>query len=57
MARSRERKRRGLLQIRLDLFEREREGLIAAGLLKPHELNNKKAVGEAMYALLKRIFA
>jgi len=38
------------------MFERERRGLVEAGLLEPAKINDKRACEEAFYRLLKRIF-
>ncbi|MGH7037357.1 MAG: hypothetical protein ACREE4_23640 [Stellaceae bacterium] len=54
MRRTRERKRRGLLRVSVELFARERRALVRAGELTEERLDDARAVQEALYRLLQR---
>jgi hypothetical protein len=50
----RERRRKGLRCLIVDLRETEIDALIQRGLLKPDTRNNRRAVSQALYAFLDR---
>ena len=56
MARSRERRRLGLLSVRVELREHERKQLVAMGLLTAGTEADAIAVRKALHRLLDRIF-
>jgi hypothetical protein len=54
MRRYRERRRRGLACIKVQLRRSEVEALIARGLLEPAERQNRSALAEALHRYLDR---
>jgi hypothetical protein len=54
--RSRERRRRGMISVRLDLREMERQHLVAKGLLAPDRVDDAVACREALHAWFDLIF-
>ena len=54
MRRSRQRRRNGFLCYRLELHDREIEGLVRRGLLLASEQTNRNAIMKAMYAFVDR---
>lgn len=56
MAKSRERRRLGLLSVRIELRDRERKQLVTMGLLAPGAEADAIAVRKALHRLLDRIF-
>jgi hypothetical protein len=54
MRRHRERRRRGLRCLLVELRAREIESLIQKGLLKPETRNSARAITAALYAFLDR---
>jgi hypothetical protein len=52
MRRYRERRRRGLSCIKVQLRRSEVDGLIASGLLKPAERQDRRALAEALHRYL-----
>lgn len=53
---SRERRRRGMISVRLDVREKERRRLVAQGLLAPEWADDAVAVREALHKWLDAIF-
>jgi hypothetical protein len=54
MRRSRQRRRNGLRCYRLELHDRDIEGLVRRGLLLASEQTNRNAIIKAMYAFFDR---
>jgi hypothetical protein len=56
MARSRERKKRGMISIRIDVRDHERAQMVTRGLLAAGAENDARAVRDAVHTLLDRSF-
>jgi len=54
--RCRERKRRGLLSVEIELRRSERAGLVQIGLLASDGVDDRSAVRDALYRFLERCF-
>ena len=57
MARSRKRRKRGLLCLPIEVRRREREALVGMGFLAADKINDAAAAREAVHRMFDRLFS